>query len=209
MSSEKRSANRKSGERTLYLTRLALMTAVMIIMAFTPLGYFHTPLLSVTLMSVPVAIGGILFGPLAGAYGGLVFGITSVVNAVATGGLTGMLLLINPPGALFTMIVPRMADGCISALIFRFFKRHRAKRAGVFVSSLCCPVLNTVLFMASLILIFFDSDYIQGLASSLGTTDPLLFLAAFVGVQGIIEAAACFVLSGLISTALLHVVRSE
>ncbi len=199
------SQNKKMSERTLYITRLSLITAVMIIMAFTPLGYFRTPFLSITLMSAPVAIGGILFGPLAGAYCGAVFGMTSVINAVSTGGLMGMLLLINPPGALFTMLIPRIVDGLICASISLFFKKMKKKRIGVFLASLCCPVFNTVFFMASLILIFFNTEYVQGLASSLGISDPLKFIAAYVGVQGLVEAIVCTFLSSLISLALLHI----
>ncbi len=205
MSQSNGPAVRKADKRTLYLTRLALITAIMIIMAFTPLGYFRTPFLSVTLMTVPTAIGGILFGPAAGAYCGLVFGITSVINAVSAGGLTGMLLLIDPLGAVFTMVVPRILDGLFSALIFSFFRTHKMKRAGVFAASLACPVLNTVLFMGCLVLIFYDSEYIQGLASSLGAADPFVFIAAYVGIQGLAEAIISFLISGLISFSLLHI----
>ncbi len=198
---------KKRSAGTLYLTRLALITAIMILMAFTPLGYFRTPFLSVTLMTVPVATGGILFGPLAGAYCGLVFGITSVANAVAAGGLTGMLLIIDPLGAIAAMVIPRILDGWLSSLTFSFFRRHRMKKAGVFVSSLLCPVLNTFLFMGALVLIFFDSDYIQGLAASIGTEDPLIFIMIYVGTQGLIEAVICFLLASFISLALLHVIK--
>ena len=55
----------KSGTRR--LVQLALLVAITLVMAFTPLGYFRTPLLSVSFLTVPVAIGAIVLGPGAGA----------------------------------------------------------------------------------------------------------------------------------------------
>lgn len=49
--------------RTRYMTELALMSAIIFLMAFTPLGYFRTPGLSITFLTVPVAVGAIILGP--------------------------------------------------------------------------------------------------------------------------------------------------
>ena len=42
--------------------------------------------------------------------------------------------------------------------------------------------------MGFLCLFFYNTDYIQGIVSSLGVSNPVVFVAAFVGVQGLIEA---------------------
>ena len=49
------------------LTTLGLLTGVLLLMSVTPLGYFHTFGLDISLMMVPVAIGAMLMGPKAGA----------------------------------------------------------------------------------------------------------------------------------------------
>ena len=59
------------------LTSIGLMTAILIVMSFTPLGYFRTLGLSISLMMIPVAIGAMIIGPKAGLWLGLVFGATS------------------------------------------------------------------------------------------------------------------------------------
>ena len=46
--------NTKGG--TKYLVELALMIAIIFVMAFTPLGYLRTPGLSITFLTVPVAV---------------------------------------------------------------------------------------------------------------------------------------------------------
>lgn len=48
------------------LTSIGLMTAILIVMSFTPLGYFRTLGLSISLMMIPVAIGAMIIGPKAG-----------------------------------------------------------------------------------------------------------------------------------------------
>ena len=50
--------------------------------------------------------------------------------------------------------------------------------------------------------IFYQTDYIQGFAQTFGTTNPFLFVVAFVGVQGLIEAAVCCVIAGAVSRTL-------
>ena len=57
-----------------YLTELGLLTALVLIMAYTPLGYLKTPWgVEITFIVIPVAIGSILLGPSAGGFLGLVF----------------------------------------------------------------------------------------------------------------------------------------
>ena len=49
------------------LTTLGLLTGILLLMAFTPLGYFHTLGVDISLMMIPVGIGAMLMGPRAGA----------------------------------------------------------------------------------------------------------------------------------------------
>lgn len=67
------------------MVKLALMVAIIFVMAFSPLGYLRTPGLTITFLTVPVAVGAIILGPTAGAICGAAFGLTSVAMAL-TGG---------------------------------------------------------------------------------------------------------------------------
>ena len=67
---------------TLYMVELAMMIAIILLMSFTPLGYLRTPGLSITLLTIPVAVGAIILGPKGGAVCGLAFGATSFYMAV-------------------------------------------------------------------------------------------------------------------------------
>lgn len=59
---------------TKYLVEMALLVAIILLMAFTPIGYIKTAGLEITLIVVPVAVGAVTLGPTAGAILGGVFG---------------------------------------------------------------------------------------------------------------------------------------
>ncbi|MCR5283235.1 MAG: ECF transporter S component [Lachnospiraceae bacterium] len=193
---------------TLYMVQLALMAAVTLLMALTPLGYIKTPLLSVTLLTVPVAVAAILLGPVGGAVCGFAFGMTSFVNALlGTGSALLMgLLQINPVLTFVTAVVARVLVGLFTGLIFKaLYQIKKTKPFSFYVASLCCPLLNTILFMGFLMLFFFNSPAIQASAEKFGTHNPLRLVIMMVGVQGAIEAGICFVIAGAVSRILYGV----
>ena len=72
----------KNRTNTRWLTQLALLVAVLLVMNYTPLGYLQVGPLSMSLLTIPVAIGAMTLGPVAGAILGGVFGTTSFVSAL-------------------------------------------------------------------------------------------------------------------------------
>ena len=190
------------------MVELALMSAIIIVMAMTPLGYLKTPVLNITLLTIPVAVGAIILGPKGGAILGAVFGATSFAQAVSGGGgMTAILFQTNPLGVTFLCFVPRILEGFLCGLIFTVLKKTKMKKASYYIAGISCPVLNTVLFMGTIILMFYQTDYIQSLVSSLGVSNPLAFVIALVGIQGVIEAAVCGVLSGTVAMALSRALK--
>ena len=184
--------NTKGG--TKYLVELALMIAIIFVMAFTPLGYLRTPGLSITFLTVPVAVAAMILGPKGGAICGATFGITSLMQCFGTSAFGAF-------GTVFTWIVPRILEGLLSGLIFKAV-RSKNKNLAYFAGGLACPVLNTIFYMSSLVLFFYNTDYIQGFVDALGVTNPFAFVVAFVGVQGAIEAVVCTVVGAAVARAL-------
>lgn len=197
---------RKNGRlNTTYLVEMALLIAIILIMAFTPIGYIKTLGLEITLIVVPVAVGAIVLGPTAGAILGGVFGITSFIQCFGMSAFGSVLLSLNPAATFVVCFVSRLLMGWLTGLIYQGLKRAKAlKKASVFITNLCCPLLNTLFFMGTLVLFFFKSDFIQNLA---GGANPFAFVIAFVGINGLIEAIACFVVGSSITKALQHSVN--
>lgn len=197
------------------LTQLALLTAMILVMAYTPLGYLRVGPLTMSLLTVPVAIGAMLVGPVGGAWLGLIFGLTSFMNAVnGTGGLTAFAFQYNPVFCFITCVVARVACGLCCGLLYkvaaRLFKTH--DKAACVVGALSAPLLNTLFFMSCLLGFFYQLDQIQNMLSNQQVQQmlaasaipaPLAVAVVMVGVQGLIEA----VTSGVISTAVTVALR--
>lgn len=179
------------------------MVAVILVMSLTPLGYIRTPGLSITLLTVPVAVGAIILGPVGGLICGLAFGLTSFYQCFVGGAMGTVLLGINPFGTFVTTVVTRTLEGFLTGLIFKGLHSIKGvKKFSYYIASLCCPLLNTLLFMSSLVLFFYNTDYVQAFVTALGAKNPLIFVALFVGVQGLIEAGICFIVASVVSRAL-------
>ncbi len=180
--------------RILYLTELSVLLAILLLMAFTPIGYIKTAGLEIALITIPVILGATLLDEKAGAILGLAFGITSFIQAVSGLSAFGVLLFQIRPVATFLVCVPtRCLMGWLCGLIFKAFKKKNALAYGV--SGLAGALLNTLFFMTTLLAFFWKTDLIQGFATQLGSTNVFAFTVAFVGINGLIEAITCTVLA--------------
>lgn len=70
----------KKKKDTRWMVSVALMAAIVIVLANTPLGMIQLPIIKATTVHIPVIIGAILLGPAAGAILGGVFGICSLIS---------------------------------------------------------------------------------------------------------------------------------
>ena len=197
----------KTTNGTRYMVELALMSAIIILMAMTPLGYIKTPVLSITLLTIPVAVGSIILGPKGGAFLGGIFGATSFAQALTGAGMTAILFQSHPLGVVFLCFVPRIIEGFLCGLIAKILRKTKFKKAAFYIAGISCPVLNTVLFMGTVITLFYQTDYIQTLVNTLGAENPLGFIIALVGFQGVIEAIVCGIVSGTVSLTLAKALK--
>lgn len=78
------------------MVQLAVLIAIMLILAFTPLGYLRIGPLAISLMTIPVVIGAMILGPAGGAVLGLVFGLTSFYQCFAGDPFGAALVAMNP-----------------------------------------------------------------------------------------------------------------
>ena len=74
----------KTQGATFELALTALFTAIIIIMAYTPLGYIPLVVINATVIHIPVILGALFLGPKKGAFLGFVFGFTSFLKNTLT-----------------------------------------------------------------------------------------------------------------------------
>ena len=185
------------------MTQLALLTAITLVLAYTPIGYLPLGPFNVSFLAVPVCIGAVVMGPGVGAFLGLVFGLTSFGNALSGGSAMGVALLsVSPAGYFVQSVVGRVLMGLCVGLIFRALSRLTKRSLASYVTAaVCAPLLNTVFYMGLMCLIFYNCEYVQNLVATTGAANPILFVLAVVGVQGLIEILVCGVLGTIISKA--------
>ena len=188
---------------TSQITILGLMVALLLVMAWTPLGYLNIGILAISFNVIPVAVSAIALGPLGGAIAGAVFGLTSFLQCIGVGGVSAMgavLFGINPILAFIQRFVPRLLDGFIIGLVFEAMRKRGVKiHFTSAVIGFLSAFLNTVLFMTFLVVLFGNTEYMQGL---IGGRNILVFICAYVGVNAVVEMAASTVITAAVGTAL-------
>ena len=191
--------------RILRLTQLSVLVALLLIFGFTNIGYIKIGVIEITLNIIPVAIGAIVLGPSAGAICGTVFGLTSFWQAISGMSAFGaMLVNVSPILTFILCFVPRILEGYLTGLIFKgLSKVSKNNSFPCAVSGLACPVLNTLMFVGLFILLFGKTDVFASLYGQSAASNIVAFFAWFVGLNGVIEAIAGFIIATAISKALL------
>ena len=197
--------NGNNKNKTVALAEISILTALIIVMAFTPIGYIKTAGLEITLITIPVVVGAIILGPKAGLFLGTVFGLTSFIQAISGLSAFGAIMFQTSAVGCFVTAVPtRMLMGLIAGFAGSFLRKH-IPSVSDFITGFIGALSNTVLFMSSLMAFYWHSDLIQGLVESMGTTSIPAFLFAFVGLNGIVEMICCTIISGAVCKALSKV----
>ena len=164
-------------------------TAIIIIMAFTPLGYIPLVVINATIIHIPVILGSLFCGPKKGAFLGFVFGFTSCLKATIVGGTLSSFVfspvlaasLVGTSGifkSLFIAFVPRILVGVIPYFVYIGIKKVLASEK----KNLWGTVLNVLM---SVFLAF-------GVYAFLGKMSESLSQAAALGI-GIAVGAVVFI----------------
>lgn len=186
-------------KNTKTIVMYGLLTAIIILMAFTPLGYLKTPGLEITFITIPVIVGAVILGPAAGAVLGGIFGLTSFAQAFGMSAFGVELMSINPIFTFIVCMLPRILMGWCCGLIFKAFK-NKDSLLSYFTASVSGALLNTLFFMTALLALFGNCEYIKNMQ---GGNNIIVFAALFVGINGIVEA----IIAAIAGTAISRAVR--
>lgn len=192
----------KNRFNTRQMVTLAMLSAILLIMSFTPLGYLNIGPLAISLNMIPVGIGAVTLGPVGAAVLGGLFGITSFLQCLGIGGTSAMGVILFEIHPLLTFVqrfVPRLLAGFLSGWVYLGVKRLTNGTVAGFVTGFCAALFNTVLFMLALILLFGQTEYLQSL---IGGRNVIVFICAFVGINAVVEMFAATAAVGVIGRVL-------
>ena len=203
------------------LAILAMFTAIIFLLTFTPLGLIDLPVIKATVLHVPVIIGSILLGPKKGAFLGGMFGLSSLIKNTLVPGLSSFVFspLIPVPGldrgspwALFVCFVPRILVGVSPWLVYALF-RHLpgGRRAGVQTGAMALAgvvgaITNTALVMGLIGVVFTDA---YAAAQGIPVETVAGFILGIVAANGIPEAVVAAVVTPAVCVPLVKALKLE
>ncbi len=147
---------KKSSSNSKKLVELAFLLAFVIL--FQSIGQFirigSTP---ISLVLIPIALGGMLLGPWAGLFLGFVFGVMVLIpGIVGVDGFTHILWLDKPFFTALLCLGKGALCGFVPGLIYKLWSKENDLLA-VFLAAASAPIVNTGLFILGGFFIFYDS----------------------------------------------------
>ena len=185
------------------LTQLAILVAIEVVMKLIGLGSVPVGPLYMSFLTVPIAIGAIVIGPMASMLLGGIFGFVSFMDAIKGASImTSTLLGVSAVHTFILCFGMRLLMGLCVGIVYRAMtKACKNGTANCFVASLSAPLLNTLFFMGYIVLAFYNCDYVQNLVSVKGAANPLMFVVLLVGIQGVAEFLVSGILGGIVARA--------
>lgn len=198
---------------TRWMVSVALMAAIVIVLANTPLGMIQLPIIKATTVHIPVILGAILLGPGAGAILGAVFGICSLVSntmapTLLSFAFSPFLSTTGIPGALKAIWISvgcRILIGVVAGWLWVLFTKIKLNQfIALPIVGFIGSMVNTVTVMGSIYFLF-AQQYAEAKEVAISAVFGLVM--GTVMASGIPEAIAAAILVLAIGKVLVVVFR--
>ena len=198
---------------TRWMVSVALMAAIVIVLANTPLGMIQLPIIKATTVHIPGILGAILLGPGAGAILGAVFGICSLVSntmapTLLSFAFSPFLSTTGIPGALKAIWISvgcRILIGVAAGWLWVLFTKIKLNQfIALPIVGFVGSMVNTVTVMGSIYFLF-AQQYAE--AKEVALTAVFGLVMGTVTASGIPEAIAAAILVLALGKVLVVVFR--
>ena len=198
---------------TRWMVSVALMAAIVIVLANTPLGMIQLPIIKATTVHIPVILGAILLGPGAGAILGAVFGICSLVSntmapTLLSFAFSPFLSTTGIPGALKAIWISvgcRILIGVVAGWLWVLFTKIKLNQfIALPIVGFIGSMVNTVTVMGSIYFLF-AQQYAE--AKEVALTAVFGLVMGTATASGIPEAIAAAILVLALGKVLVVVFR--
>lgn len=186
------------------LVGIAILTALVVVFQLLS-NYIKIGTVSITLALFPIAMGAILYGPLAGLLLGMVMGAMVLVAPDTQ----TYFFSVNPVATIALCLIKSGVAGLVSGFVYKgiaYFagiqpeikKERTLTIVAIVVATIIIPIINTFIFVCGACL-FFTSVYPNGFMAT---------LMAVFGTNFVIELAINVVLSPVAITILKIITRN-
>ena len=180
------------------MTVIGVLSAISIMMSMLPfIGYIPIGPTKATIMHIPVIIGAIIEGPVVGATIGLIFGLTSLWNAMTQPTITSIFFL-NP----LVSILPRVLIGVVAYYVYQgIYKISKKVYAAGFMAGLVGSLANTVGVLGMIYVLYADK-YMERIGQAGANAGKWLFTLA--ATNGVPEALVAALIVSAVSVSLIR-----
>ena len=190
-----------SAQRRLNVRKMAVigvLSAISIMMSMLPfIGYIPIGPTKATIMHIPVIIGAIIEGPVVGATIGLIFGLTSLWNAMTQPTITSIFFL-NP----LVSILPRVLIGVVAYYVYQgIYKISKKVYAAGFMAGLIGSLANTAGVLGMIYVLYAD-QYMERIGQAGADAGKWLFTLA--ATNGVPEALVAALIVSAVSVSLIR-----
>lgn len=162
---------------------IGVLSAIIVILGYTPLGLIPLGITTATILHIPVAIGAILYGPKVGLVLGMVMGLTTMSKA--------MLAPVSPLDPLFinplVSVLPRAIMGLLIGYAYVWLTKLIKKPSiSIGLTAAIASLANTVLTLGALAGVY--SKQIDQILQQLGMSGTVLaFILGIAATSGVAE----------------------
>ncbi len=163
-----------------------LMALVVILQSIALVTSIFLPT-SLSFVLIPIVLGAVIIGPLAGGVLGFLFGIIVIIFGVA--GLdqfTSMLLANEPWLTVLTCLLKGIAAGVVPGLLYKLIAKKN-RYAALVVASLSAPVMNTGIFILGAMTMW---GFFSGLAAQSSQSVIYFIIVTCAAINFAIEFAS-------------------
>lgn len=184
--------------RTKEIALTGVFAGLILLMAFVPmLGYIQIGLVSLTIIHIPVLIGGAAGGKRVSIYLGTAFGLSSLLIALIRPALPSDFIFQNP----LVSVLPRVLFGYVAFLFYDLFhKLIKNNFAATAVSFILATIAHTTFVLIAFYIFGVENPALSGIFS---------FIWGILLTNGFFEALIAGVIGAPIANRLYMYLRKE
>ena len=194
---------------TRWMVEVAMMAAIVVVLANTPLGLIPLGVIKATTTHIPVILGAVLLGPMAGAILGGVFGICSMISNTVTPALLSFAFspflstsILGALKAVWVAVGCRIMIGVVAGWLWILLKKLHCKDwIALPIVGFVGAMTNTVFVMGSLYFLL-RPEYAK--AMGVGIEAVFGLVMGVITGSSILEAIAALVLVTVIGMVMLR-----
>ena len=172
------------------LTGIGLFTAIVVVLQLLGSVIRFGPF-SISLVLIPIVVGAALYGKLAGAWLGFVFGLVVLLSGDAA-----PFMAVNAFGTVLTVLLKGALAGLLAGWVYSLLAKKNETLA-VIAAAVVCPVVNTGVFLLGCLLFFMPTVTAWGQAMGFESVGKYMILG-LVGGNFLFELLFNLILSPVI-----------